>query len=90
MPAEGGQGGTMGKLKGIGVMTWWNTSIHAWAINGILPMINKTQIVYETCGSLLIPVLHYCSLLSGVLKSHMSFQIGMPMPGKSCHTPHMT
>ena len=70
MPAEGGQGGTMGKLKGIGVM-----SIHAWALNGIVrkctvqPMINKTQIDPKhrisknrqkqdpnKFGSLLIPV----------------------------------
>ena len=27
MPAEGGQGGTMGKLEGNGVMTCWNAYI---------------------------------------------------------------
>ena len=38
MPAKGGQGGTMGKLEGNGVMT--NAYIRAWALNGIFRKCN--------------------------------------------------
>ena len=41
MPAEGGQGGTMGKLEGNpGVMTCWNAYIRAWSLNGIFRKCN--------------------------------------------------
>ena len=40
MPAKGGQGGTMGKLEGNGVMTCWNAYIRAWSLNGIFRKCN--------------------------------------------------
>ena len=46
-----------------------------------------SRVLLGSFGSLLILVLHYWSLLSGVLTNHTSFQFGMLMPSKPCHVP---
>ena len=45
---------------------------------------NNFREIWIPIRSLLIPVLQYWSLLSGVLEDHMTFPFGMPMPSTWC------
>ena len=63
----------------------WKEDPHKW-INYPL----QRHVLFSTWKHSAEAVLHYWSLLSGVLKGHMSFQFGMLMHSKSHHTSHMT